>query len=68
MNADASLTVAIANRPGDTERAVRESLGRLALEDFKDKVVAIKPNDTTANLTTRRPARSRTRCERRSSS
>ena len=48
MNADASLTVAIANRPGDIERAIRESLSRLALEDFKDKVVALKPNDTTA--------------------
>ena len=48
MNADASLTVSIANKPGDIEQAIRKALGRIPLEDFRDKVVAIKPNDTTA--------------------
>ncbi len=48
MNSDASLTVAIADRPGDIAKAIRQALGHLALEDFRDKVVAIKPNDTTA--------------------
>ena len=48
MNPDASLTVAIANRPGDIEKAVFDSLGGLELEDFRDKAVAIKPNDTVA--------------------
>jgi uncharacterized protein (DUF362 family) len=48
MNADACLTVSIANRPGDIEKAIGEALGRVPLEDFRDKIVAIKPNDTTA--------------------
>ncbi len=48
MNADASLTVSIANQPGDIEKAVQQALGRVPLEDFRDKIVAIKPNDTTA--------------------
>src|SRR4051812_47670023 len=48
MNADASLTVSIADRPGNIEKAIAEALGRLPLEDFRDKLVAIKPNDTTA--------------------
>ncbi|WP_165235866.1 DUF362 domain-containing protein [Aquisphaera insulae] len=48
MSPDDSLTVAIADEPGDIEKAIGQSLGRLALDDFRDKVVAIKPNDTTA--------------------
>jgi uncharacterized protein (DUF362 family) len=48
MNADASLTVSIANRPGKIEKAIAEALGYISLEDFRDKLVAIKPNDTTA--------------------
>jgi uncharacterized protein (DUF362 family) len=48
MNADASLTVSIADRPGDIAKAIEESLARVPLEDFRDKLVAIKPNDTTA--------------------
>ena len=50
MNADASLTVSIANQPGDIDAAIRKALGRIPLEDFRDKVVAIKPNDTTATV------------------
>jgi uncharacterized protein (DUF362 family) len=48
MNADDSLTVAIADRPGHVGTAVEETLGKLALDDFRGKLVAIKPNDTTA--------------------
>jgi uncharacterized protein (DUF362 family) len=48
MNAAASLTVSIANRPGHIEKAIEEALRRVPLEDFRDKIVAIKPNDTTA--------------------
>src|SRR4051794_37496994 len=48
MNADAALTVSIANQPGNIEKAITQSLGELTLDDFRDKVVAIKPNDTTA--------------------
>ena len=48
MNAESSLTVSIANRPGNIEKAIEEALGRVSLEDFRDKLVAIKPNDTTA--------------------
>ncbi len=48
MNADESLTVAIANDPSNIEKAINETLGTLSLDDFRDKVVAIKPNDTTA--------------------
>jgi len=48
MNSDDSLTVAIANEPGDADRAISKALGTLNLDDFRDKVVALKPNDTTA--------------------
>jgi len=48
MNPDASLTVSIANRPGQIEKAIEEALGRIPLDDFQGQVVAIKPNDTTA--------------------
>ena len=56
MNPDASLTVAISNRPGDIEKAIEESLARIPLDDFRDKEIAIKPNDTTAT------ARDKTAC------
>ncbi|MGP0064260.1 MAG: DUF362 domain-containing protein [Isosphaeraceae bacterium] len=48
MNADASLTVSIAHQPDNAERAITEALSRVALDDFRDRVVAIKPNDTSA--------------------
>ena len=48
INADASLTVSIANQPGDIDKAIEKALGRVPLDDFRDKIVAIKPNDTTA--------------------
>src|SRR6201996_3542394 len=48
MNADASLTVSIADQPGDIEKGIERALDKLVLDDFRDKVVAIKPNDTTA--------------------
>ena len=48
MSPDDSLTVSIANQPGDIEKAISKALGEIALDDFRDKVVAIKPNDTTA--------------------
>ena len=46
----------IANQPGDIDKAIEKALGRISLDDFRDKVVAIKPNDTTATAATRRPA------------
>jgi uncharacterized protein (DUF362 family) len=48
MTPDDALTVSIAHDPGDIEKAITTALTEIALEDFKDKVVAIKPNDTTA--------------------
>jgi uncharacterized protein (DUF362 family) len=48
MNADASLTVSIANQPGDIDKAIQAALSEISLEDFRDKIVAIKPNDTSA--------------------
>jgi len=48
MNADALLTVSIANQPANIEKAMEEALSRIPLDDFRDKIVAIKPNDTTA--------------------
>jgi uncharacterized protein (DUF362 family) len=48
MNADAALTVSIAHQPDNIEKAITQALGEVALDDFRDKVVAIKPNDTTA--------------------
>ena len=50
MNADASLTVSIANQPSDVEKAIETALGRISLGDFRDKIIAIKPNDTTATV------------------
>jgi uncharacterized protein (DUF362 family) len=51
MKPDDALTVSIAHDPKDIEKAVTTALGAVALDDFKDKVVAIKPNDTTATAT-----------------
>ena len=48
MTPDDALTVSIAHAPGDVEKAITTALTEIALDDFKDKVVAIKPNDTTA--------------------
>jgi uncharacterized protein (DUF362 family) len=48
MDPHAALTVSIAHEPDNIEKAITEALSPLALEDFRDKVVAIKPNDTTA--------------------
>ena len=49
MNADASLTVSIANQPGDIDKAIEKALSHVPLDDFRDKIVAVKPNDTTAS-------------------
>ncbi len=48
MKPDDALTVSIAHDPKDIEKAVTAALGEVTLDDFKEKVVAIKPNDTTA--------------------
>lgn len=48
MSPDASLTVAIANQPASVEKAIQQALQPIELVDFKDQVVAIHPNDTTA--------------------
>src|SRR5947199_2535235 len=48
MNPDASLTVSIAHQPDNIEKAITQALSQVPLEDFRDRVVAIKPNDTTA--------------------
>ena len=56
MKPEDALTVSIAHDPADIENAITKALGAIALEDFKDKVVAIKPNDTTAT------ARDKTAC------
>jgi uncharacterized protein (DUF362 family) len=48
MKPDEALTVSIAHDPNDIDRAISTALTEVALDDFKDKVVAIKPNDTTA--------------------
>lgn len=49
MSPDASLTVSIAHQPDNIERAITQALSRVDLDDFRDRVVAIKPNDTTAS-------------------
>ena len=36
-------------RSGDIDAAIRKSLDEVPLEDFRDKVVAVHPNDTTAS-------------------
>src|SRR5262249_1330955 len=48
MTPDSSLTVSIANQPGNIDKALEQALSRIQLNDFREKVVAIKPNDTTA--------------------
>ena len=48
MSPDASLTVAIAHQPDNIEKAITQALSQVSLDDFREKVVAIKPNDTTA--------------------
>ena len=49
MKPDDSLKVSIAHEPEDIERAIHRALDEVALDDFRDKVVAIKPNETTAS-------------------
>ncbi len=49
MSPDASLTVSIAHQPDDIDKAITQALSRIELDDFRDRVVAIKPNDTTAS-------------------
>lgn len=48
MDSKAALTVSIAHDPNDIAKAINRALLAVSLEDFKDKVVAIHPNDTTA--------------------
>ncbi|MBV8232066.1 MAG: hypothetical protein JO329_18955 [Planctomycetaceae bacterium] len=48
MRPNDALTVSIAHNPDDISKAITRALTEIALEDFKDRVVAIKPNDTTA--------------------
>jgi uncharacterized protein (DUF362 family) len=43
-----ALTVSIAHHSDDIEKAITRALSEVALEDFKDRIVAIKPNDTMA--------------------
>ncbi|HMB03451.1 MAG TPA: DUF362 domain-containing protein [Isosphaeraceae bacterium] len=56
MKPQDALTVSIAHHADDIGKAVTRALSEVALEDFKDRVVAIKPNDTTAT------ARDKTAC------
>jgi uncharacterized protein (DUF362 family) len=56
MDPKTALTVAIAHDPKDIDRAMGQALAEIPLEDFKDRLVAIKPNDTTAT------ARDKTAC------
>lgn len=53
MTPDDSLTVAIAHQPDEIEKAIAEALAEIHLDDFRDKLVAIKPNDTTASRSDR---------------
>jgi uncharacterized protein (DUF362 family) len=48
MQPEIAQTVSIAHHPDRIEKAISQALGEIPLEDFKDRVVAIKPNDTTA--------------------
>lgn len=43
-----SLKVSIAHDPKDIARAIERALGEITLNDFRDKVVAIKPNEAIA--------------------
>src|SRR4051812_26355943 len=49
MRPDDSLKVSIAHDPKNIEKAIERALGEIALDDFRDKVVAIKPNETPAS-------------------
>ena len=49
MSPETDLTVAIAHDPRNIEKAIERVLSDVPLEDFRDKVVAIHPNDTTAS-------------------
>jgi uncharacterized protein (DUF362 family) len=49
MSPEASLTVSVAHEADDIEKAITQALSRIELDDFRDRVVAIKPNDTTAS-------------------
>ncbi len=49
MKPNDSLKVSIAHDTKEIGRAIEQALGEIALEDFRDKVVAIKPNETTAS-------------------
>ncbi len=48
MQSDQALTVAIAHDADDIEKAVTRALSDVAPDDFDGRLVAIKPNDTTA--------------------
>lgn len=48
MTPQDDLTVSIAHDADDIGKAIDRALKEIALDDFKDRVVAIKPNDTTA--------------------
>lgn len=48
MSPETALSVSIAHDPKDIAKAISQALGPVPLDDFKDKVVAIHPNDTTA--------------------
>ncbi len=48
MNPETDMTVAIAHQPDDITKAIQKALDEIPMEDFRDKVVAIHPNDTTA--------------------
>ncbi len=48
MSPETALTVSIAHDPKAIQKAIRQALDPIPLEDFRDKLVAIHPNDTTA--------------------
>lgn len=49
MSPETDMTVHIAHDPKKIEKAIERVLNDVPLEDFRDKVVAIHPNDTTAS-------------------
>lgn len=49
MSPETDLTVAIAHDAKRIEKAIERVLSHVPLEDFRDKVVAIHPNDTKAS-------------------
>jgi hypothetical protein len=48
MNPDDSLRLSIPHDPTNIERTTERALNELTLDDFHEKVVAIKPNETMA--------------------